>query len=354
VDHSLLLTKLSLIGFCVIEIAWLKDYLYNRQQTVVYNGTSSGNNNVTVGVPQGSILGPLLFVLFINDLPTVLSKSKVVLYADDTALFSSGNATSVRDDLQSDLDALEAWFSANKLTLNIKKTKWMLVGSPHLLKKCRKLVLSISSIILEQVASFKYLGIYIDEHLSWKVHIKYMTGKISSRLGLLRRVRQFLTTEVTLLLYNALVQPLFDYCDIVWSSATKTELGRLQILHNRAARIILCTKTRDHHVSNLLSRLKWSTLEKRRHQHICNMVFRCINGQVPTYLTQLFNKNVQIHNYNTRHSEYLHVPPARTSKILRSFKHRAVALYNDLPNNVKTAITLSNFKYKSAKYFNQF
>jgi hypothetical protein len=227
----------------------------------------------------------------------------------------------------------------------------MLVGNSRLLKTCNNIQLSILNRILERVTSFKYLGLFIDEFLSWKIHIHHLINKVSCRLGVLRRVLQYLTADVTALLFNAMVQPLFDYCDTVWSSAINSDLSRLQKLQNRAARIILCVKIREYHVPELLSKLNWNSLEYRRNQHICTMVFRCISGHVLAYLSHLFDKNMAVHNYNTRQSDHLHFHRASTSKDIKSFRHRGTKQYNNLPSNVRSAPTLSIFKTKILQPF---
>ena len=193
---------------------WFKDYLTARSQVVQSNGHMSDSCSISYGVPQGSILGPLLFILYINDLPLHLNRSKVILYADDTALlFAHKNLHDIERVLSDEVSIAQAWLAENKLTLNLQKTKCMILSSKP---KTPKTPFNITTkdlcgnnTTVEEVTSFKYLGVWFDKNLSWDCHIDKLCTKISQRLGVLNRCRKFITQDTALLLFNAIILPLF-------------------------------------------------------------------------------------------------------------------------------------------------
>ena len=199
------------------------------------NGSLSNSQILTCGIPQGTILGPLLFILYINDLPNCLSNSVARMYADDTHLtFASNN---INDVMNHDLSNVNTWLTANKLTLNSSRTE--LIGSRQRLgtyDTSPKLI--IGGDIINQVSSVKSLGVHIDENLSWNMHIEKIAKKIASGIGAIKRCRPFVNRATLEFVFNALVQPYFNYCSEVWGHCNKSLSNRLQKLQNRAARIL--------------------------------------------------------------------------------------------------------------------
>ena len=254
-----------------------------------------------MGVPQGSVLG--FFIIFINDLVTSIKSSKVILYADDTAIFfAHKDINRIMSVLQSELNMLCEWFSKNDLILNIKKTKFMLFGSSKRLSNLDQdkfMPLSLFNLPIDNVTTMKYLGIVLDPTLSWHEHIDYIAKKISSRLGLITRIRKYLSIDITNQSFLTLVQPLFEYCNIIWSNAYATNLERLVKLQKRGARIVLQKKIREARSANLFKQLGWIPIRDRWNFFKCVAVYKSLNGLFPPYLTDIFIKNSQIHNYNT-------------------------------------------------------
>ena len=200
-----------------------------------------------MGVPQGSALGPLLFSIFVNDIPRVLKFAKIVLYADDTALFfSSRNVDELENALNRDLSNIHQWYQMNKLTLNVSKTKSMLFGTHQLHSRRNNPVLSlyISGNPLSQMNVYKYLGVLLDSNLNFHEHISQVTAKVNQRLGMLKRHRSLLTFNIAHLLYKTTVLPLFDYCSVVYMSAPTTFTIDLQISQNKFA-CFCCSNQRD-------------------------------------------------------------------------------------------------------------
>ena len=232
VDHNILISKLSAYGIRGTSI--------ERNQKCFLNGSLSSNRVLSCGIPQGTILGALLFLLYINDLPNCLMHSQPRMYADDTYLTLAGNSVdSIELNLNEDLASISEWLTANKLTLNKSKTEFMIIGSRQRLKTLpHSPSLKIDGAPISQVPSTKSLGVYIDENLTWNVHIENLSKKIASGIGALKRIRPFVPHKTLLFIYNSLVKPHFDYCNVVWGSCNKTLVNKLKKLQNRAARVL--------------------------------------------------------------------------------------------------------------------
>ena len=227
VDHAIILSKLNAYG---IGSEWFKSYLSDRNQKCFVNGFLSPNRSLSCGIPQGTILGPLLFLIYINDLPNCLEHSQARMYADDTHLtLASNNVRDINQNLNQDLVNVSEWLIANKLTLNQSKTEFMLIGSRQRLCTLSPLPsLEIDGIPVNQVSLTKSLGVLIDENLSWNMHINKLIKKIASSIGAIKRLRPFVPFTTLQYIYNSLVQPHFNYCCVVWDNCNKTYADKLQ------------------------------------------------------------------------------------------------------------------------------
>ncbi len=205
---------------CLVEciIMWTAQaYLNGRIQTTVVNGVSSSTGDVTCGVPQGSILGPTLFICYINDLEKHLLYSKPSLFADDTALLVSGKTIEeIEHKLNIDLAIAERYFSANKLQLNVAKTKSMLFRSTQRFTHNHELLIYSGTRHIEQVDAYKYLGVFLDTHLTFKQHIEYVGNKVKQRVSLLWRMRNHTTENLAKQLFISLILPVVRYCDYIY------------------------------------------------------------------------------------------------------------------------------------------
>ena len=212
VDHLTLLSKLSLYGFTRETLDWFKSYLTDRQQQTSVNGLLSSPAHVKCGVPQGSILGPLLFLIYINDFPCCLKYSTPRIFADDSSITTTGK--SIKEIVQSascDLHNVKEWLLANKLSLNVTKTEHMFIGSDDNLRKIRDVPhLHLGDTTMKRLHSSKSVGVYIDERLSWDAHIDYISKRVSSAIGGLRQVRTLVPFDTALTIYSSLIQPIFD------------------------------------------------------------------------------------------------------------------------------------------------
>jgi hypothetical protein len=343
VDHCILLSKLSAIGVSPSSIKWFESYLSNRKQRTSCGNELSDALPVTVGVPQGSILGPLLFVVYINNLPDAVINSEVTLYADDTVLYYfSKDPRLLEDKLNEDLLRVAHWLRENKLTLNLDKTKSMIIGSNRKLGNVSSLSLSIFDTDINTVSSFKYLGVMLSTNFTWTDHIEYISSKINKNLGLLRRIKHLLPHQARLLFYNSLVLPIFDYVDLVCGDKDNLVLmGELQVLQNKAAKII-SDRPLYSSATDALSALKWLDLHRGRNFHRCIHIWKCVNGLTEHSLDIL--RCSQIHSHNTRNKDTITLPKVKRNWGKQRINYQAIKDWNDLDSDTRNAATLVSFK----------
>ena len=246
---------------------------------------SSEELAITSGVPQRSILGPLLFTVYINNLPRFVKHFSVNMYNDDKVLYLAGPTIhSLTFYINQDLQCLSEWLEDNNLGLNVSKTKFVLFTSQRHKERDCILNLNLLGKSISCQTTFKYLGVVFDNFMTWKAHADYVCKKVASRVSILGRVRSFVTKEAATLVHNALILPLFDYCDIAWSNLLQQDIDRLQRLQNRSARII----TRCSRSSEAIEQLHWPTLSSRRSYHKAKLVFLCLHSLVPSYFSLYF------------------------------------------------------------------
>ena len=214
INHNILIKKLDLYGLQKPALNILGSYLKNKFQMCTVNGVLSKKNLVTCGIPQGSILGPLLFLIYINDLPTSLEHSSSRMFADDTTLTVSGKSLhDVEVAINHDLSNVNQWLCANKLSLNLVKTEYILIGSRHNINNILATPkVFVGDIPIKRVRETKALGVYIDEFLSWEKHIDKIAKKVSSGIGAIRKLKPCVDRNTLSCAYNALVLPHLDYC----------------------------------------------------------------------------------------------------------------------------------------------
>ena len=196
---------------------------------------------ISCGVPQGSVLGLfLVFLIYINDLQECELSSFALMYADDTSLtLSAYDPTTLEEKLNKDLDEVQKWLKSNKLTLNVKKTKYMIIGSHYRLRHLNgDLNVTVNSQQLTRVTNYRYLGIEVDEALGWQSQVDIICTKVSAGIGVLKRICPLVPRQTVLTMYGALVAPHFDYCSEVWGCMGPGLCDKLQRLQNRAGRII--------------------------------------------------------------------------------------------------------------------
>ena len=222
INHKLLLQKLESYGFGDREMRWFYSYLAGRKQRVVIEGSHSSWSNVTRGVPQGSILGPLLFMIFVNDLPAMVEQGTAVMYADDTTLYQcSSDAIGLQEKLTAGLVKIANWLCQNKLSMNVQKTQLLLLSRKRRAKDLENIQIVLNCEVIKKQDCVKYLGVLIDSSLSWEKHISRTRKKCYSGLSQLRRLGS-IPPNLKKQLYNSLVLPHLDYCSVVWHCFSHT------------------------------------------------------------------------------------------------------------------------------------
>ncbi len=215
VNHEVLIRKLKNLGVSGKSLAWFNSYLTGRSQRTVCDDTISPEAKVSIGVPQGSILGPLPFLIHINGIDSALQFSKITMFADDMAFYcSETSAVNLQSKLNQELQSLSSWLQSHKLVLNVQKSKFMIIGNRTKLENFKDMQLLVEQDILENVTEFKYLGIIINQHLTWHDHVEMLQLKVSQRLGVLKRIKHLLPFFARKLYVMTLIVPLFDYASM--------------------------------------------------------------------------------------------------------------------------------------------
>ena len=297
---------------------------------------------ITCGVPQGSKLGPLLFLIYVNDLPNCLIHSKATLFADDTTILAiSDDVFQLRSDIAIDLILLKKWFTANKLTLNIDKT----YGCEFGMKTVNANPLIVEDFEIKMSNSVKYLGINVDSKLSWKNHISYVCNKISRAIGVISKVRQNLNMKTLLLMYNSLVHSHLLYCIEIWGTAYKTSLQPLFLLQKRAVRLICDAGYRDHS-EPLFKRLGIRNIfqEIKLRQQILSFDVVKNTGRYSFNIPTMHQ-----HDHTTRFAENnIPLPKIRTDRFgLRGLIPQLVSAFNSIPKELKD---LDNSRFNYVKW----
>ena len=352
VPHQLLLTKLKELGLSPFLVKWVANYLTRRVQSVVIGGASSCPLPVLSGVPQGSVLGPLLFLIYVNDINGVgLSEgSKLVLYADDILLYRAIQSQEDYVALQLDINTLTAWTDSKLLKFNPKKCKAMLLSCKKT-KTIPQQDLILSGIPLETVECFKYLGINIACDLSWTKHIQTIASKARRLVGLLYRQFYHCADTCTLRkLYISLVRPHMEYGSLVWDPFSAKDCDILEGVQRFASRV--CLKTWQCEYPDMLEALELPTLKTRRKVQKLTMMYKFVNNlAVFPVSSSLFQP---VHNpYSTRytHNMSYHNIHARTSRFLYSYFPSALSLWNSLPYHIVSSTSVTSFKHSLDRYF---
>ena len=351
IDHNLLLSKLKALGVGESSLPLFRDYLSGRRQYVNIDGHHSTQRALTLGVPQGSILGPILFLVFINDLPATLQHSVADIYADDTTISYSTHYTTAPNDisvgLQTDIDEILNWSADNRMILNETKTKSMLVTGKRLAKKMEQstLQLNVNSTELEQVNSHKLLGVTIDSQLTFDQHVENLCTKLSQRIAVLRKIRRFLPIDQRKLYYNAMIKQTMLYASTIWTSCSAENLQKVFKLQKRAARVILGADTKANSVQ-LFRKLDWVPFFHEAKVNRSLMVYKRLSGDCPPYMSQMLVRNADINERSSRHGQLNLVCPRfkRESEGGRSFTVSTSRLWNTLPLDIRMKPTIKCFK----------
>lgn len=332
VSHRLLLHKLSKLNIDANILSWIHAFLTNRSQFVFVNDTSSSLSSVTSGVPQGSVLGPLLFLIFINDLPASVSSS-ISLFADDCVIYREVTNNLDVISLQSDINSVLEWCNMWNMQLNVNKCKVMRISrvqndTPRYF---------FNNVSLEHVSCYKYLGVHISSTLSWDSHIQYITNNANRMLGFLKRNFSTVPVSLKLLLYKTLVRSKLDYASSIWDPGTDVLTLAVEAVQNRSARYILTNYHRIASVTSMKLGLKLPTLALRR------KIFRlCLYHKLYHHNPFLRERLLTPAPYISSRLDHQHkmdVPSCKTTSFHSSFIPRTTLDWNHLP---ASAVSISD------------
>ena len=347
-NFDILLKKLDAYNCHISTVKWFQSYLYGRKQFVKLDDLKSSTFDQLNGVPQGSILGPLLFNIYINDMPLCIDYVNADLYADDTTLYAIANSVNIlQNNLSHDLNNFSNWCNKNNLVINTNKSKCMIITSRQRRKHLThtELTLSVNGQKLECVDNLKILGLIIDENLSWKYHIDNLCKNLSSLTGLIWRIRNYLSYDMKVLFYNSFILSRLDYCICIWGGATKIYLEKLHKIQKRVARIILNVDFNEMTSKDMFYNLKWMSIYDRIYFKRCIDMYKIANDLVPQYICDNFSSQNQC-NYSLRSRMGLNYDVRHPKLILfqRSFLYAAVSSWNNLSASVRTSPSLDLFK----------
>ena len=342
--HEGLLFKLKSIGFSDSLLLWFRDYLAGRKQRVVLPGAASSWKHIKAGVPQGSILGPLLFLIYINDIVEDIH-SCIRLFADDTSLYIIvDNPLQAAERLNEDLDKIHLWAAKWLVSFNPAKSESILFSRklnrpfhPHLI---------MNQQVINEETSHKHLGLIFSSDCNWHEHIDYVKTKAWSRINVMRKLKFQLDRKSLETIYFSFIRPLLEYASVVWNNCTQYESNELEKIQNEAARIVTgATKLASLH--SLYTDTGWESLASRREKHKLILYYKMQHGMTPEYLSSLVPPTVgSIARYPLRNESDLQTVPAKSQQYFNSFLPSVTRAWNGLPEDIKNAQTITTFKYK--------
>ena len=344
-DHHILLDKLKYYGISNTPLKWFASYLHDRKQYLDFDGIRSSTAYICTGVPQGSILGPLLFIICINDIHMASQNFNVILYADDTNLIShlcsfdstlpinNASIERVSEEINIELSNIQEWLNINKLSLNVKKTKFMIFH--HHQRNINNIIptLKINSETIENVCEFNFLGLTIDEHLNWKPHIQKISNKIARTLGIMCRLKNFLPTHILRVLYNSLILPHLQYSILAWGF----KMGRLDQLQTRAVRIITCSKYNSH-TDPIFRKLNLLKAKDLFELNVLKLFYKYKKSILPFYISNMCSDFNNLHGYNLRTTYILKDVGSNMTSGDKCIRHHLPVVINNLKADILSKI----------------
>ena len=343
INHDILLDKLSYYGIRGIALEWFRSYLQNRKQYVYLNDHISSLKEINCGVPQGSILGPLLFIVYINDFHRSSDILSFILFADDTnVFFAHRNLLTLVRIINLELKKLTQWIRANKLSLNLQKTKYMIFSNTI---EALPSDIIFDDSPLECVSQIKFLGITVDNKLSWKPHVLNVCKTLSRNIGIINKLKYQFPSTTLFTLYSSLILPYLNYGILAWGNTHISLLDKILILQKKILRII-CNAPIRSHTDSLFLEHKILKIKDLYLFQLGQFMFKYNNNSLPRIFDSMFPQNQSFHNYPTRRSNEFHLPLLRTLLAQNTFLYTGPRFWNSLDNEIKVARSLPSFKNK--------
>ena len=348
VNHSILLSKMEHYGVRDTANSWFKNYLNDREQFVSINGIESERKKIICGVPQGSVLGPLLFLIFINDLPNA-TEFLTLLFADDTTFLISGvDIEQIFLQANSELEKSSIWFKANKLTLNVKKTKYMIFSDQNLTTNLNRL--HIGSQNIEQVGTnckekyFKFVGHVLDDKLCWEGHVQHITKKLASANFGINSSKNFLPLKIRKTLYYSLFESHLNFGNLLWGCANKKYINKIENLQKKCIRNVALKNFKAHTepIFKDLGILKFT--DKLSY---CRSIFmhQYRHNKLPPSFTGIFSETTMSNAFQSRHNDYNYLIEPAIKKSLEKFPLKQIIFnWNSLDIELKATADITEFQ----------
>ena len=349
IDHNILLNRLTrTFGVTGKALSLLSSYITNRTQSLTINNHLTSPSPLHTRVPQGSVLGPLLFSLYTTPLSFLFKDSPVSfhLYADDTQLYISFTASESAKNLSilsSTLDSVHAWLTANRLSVNPSKTEYLLVGSRQQRSKLISSSLTFRGNVIVPSDTVRNLGVLFDSELSFHNHISRICSSSFYHIRRLRQVRSSLDKNSAIILANALVTSKLDFCNSLFYGLPSASINRLQKVQNALARVVVPSVKRTDHITPTLRDLHWLPVNNRITFKIASITFKTLQSQRPSYLFDLLTLHKPSRNLRSSDLHLLTVPFVKTAFGRRSFSYAAPVIWNSLPLQLRMSTSISSF-----------
>ena len=346
---------MQFLNFSEGAIKWVDSYLANRTFIVNVETAFSDPADLKCGVPQGSILGPLLFLLYINDLPQAVQFCDIRLYADDTCIsFKHKNVKTIEGKLNQDFNSLCDWFLDNKLSIHFgeDKTKSILFSPKNLVKKSDPIAIKRHDVMLTQFPTVEYLGCILDRTLSGEDMALKVLKKANGKLRYLYRHGKYLNAGLRRMLCNALIQPHLDYASSAWyPNLSKGLKDKLQITQNKCIRFCLYMENREGIRYKHFKKINWLPVWERVKQFIAVSVFKFSNNMAPKYMEDIFSKSQNRHRTRSSNEFRINIPSRKNDYGKNCLSYLGATIWNNIDIGAKNCKTTNAFKHKIKETF---